>query len=118
MAEQEDHDRAGTMSVKDMQGWLQEEIRDSAKAHELRVKDATEFVRAYAEGKLSPEQAMERMARHDARWGEALYGTSAIPGLSDEAILKTIDTARAESHDNEINVRLQKPPGSWGDRSR
>lgn len=99
MDDQEAHDRAGTLSVKDMQGWLRDEIRDSAKAHELRVKDATAFVTEYTEGKLTPEQAMDRLVEHDRRWGEALPGATASPGLSDEAIVQQIDKARDELSD-------------------
>jgi hypothetical protein len=94
MTDQEDHDHTGTMSVKDMQSWLQHEIRDSAKAHELRVKGATEFVTAYAEGRLTPEQAEAALVRHDHRWGEALFGASAAEGTPDNEILNAIDRAR------------------------
>ena len=91
MTDREFDSRDGTLSVKDMQDWLRQEIRDSAKAHELRIKGATEFVTAYSEGKLTSEQAMEALLRHDLRWGEALYGASAAEGKTDEAILNAID---------------------------
>jgi hypothetical protein len=96
MTDQEEHDRAGTLSVRDMQEWLKDEVRDSAKAHELRVKDATELVTAYAEGKLTTEQAMERMVQFDHRWGEALFGSAARPGIPNETILQEIDAARED----------------------
>jgi hypothetical protein len=83
-----------TLSPEEMQGWLKEEIRDLAKAHELRIKEATDFVTAYASGKISPEEATERLLRYDRRWGEALYGATASTDLSDEAILSAIDRAR------------------------
>jgi hypothetical protein len=94
VTDQESHDLAGTLSVRDMQDWLRQEVRDSAKAHELRIRGATEFVTAYADGRVTTEQAMEALVRHDRRWGEALYGASAIEGKSDEAILNAIDKAR------------------------
>jgi len=117
MTDQEDHDRAGTMSVKDMQGWLQEELRDSAKAHELRDKDATEFVTAYAEGKLTPEEVSQRLYEYDRRWGEALYGASTSAGLSDEEILRRIDEARDEAFGNRTH-RLADESLKKSDRSR
>lgn len=83
-----------TLSPQEMQGWLRDEIRDSAKAHELRAKEATEFVTAYASGKISAEEAEERLYQYDKRWGEALYGATASPGVSDEAIVRAIDKAR------------------------
>jgi hypothetical protein len=94
MADQESHDRDGTLTVQEMQDWLTSQIRDSAKAHELRIRGATELVSAYAEGKLTPKQAMDGLVRHDVRWGEALFGTSAFPNLSDQQILEAIDKAR------------------------
>ena len=82
------------MTPEEFQEWLKDEIRDSAKAHELRVQNATAFVTAYAEGKLTPEEAQDKLLAYDRRWGEALYGASVVPGLSDEAILQQIDAAR------------------------
>lgn len=97
MADDEAPAHTNTLSVQDLQGWLKEEIRDCDKAHELRVKEATEFVTAYAAGKLSPSEAMQRLLQYDRRWGEALYGATASPGISDEQILKAIDLACDEA---------------------
>ena len=83
-----------TLTVEDMQRWLQDEIRDSAKAHELRVKDARDFVDAYSSGKISSVKLEERLLKYSRRWGEALYGSSASNGLTDDAILNAIDRAR------------------------
>lgn len=112
MTTQDEHDKAGTMSVKDMQGWLREEIRDSAKAHELRVKDATELVTAYADGQLTTEEAMERLNQHDRRWGEALFGASAFPGLTDKEILDRIDAARTEQFEGPRKPFSERTQGS------
>src|ERR1017187_10567033 len=84
------------LSPKDMQKWALQEIKDSAKAHELRVKSATELATAYALGELTPAQARERFLRHDHRWGEALPGTYAFKDSSDEQILAAIDKTRGE----------------------
>jgi hypothetical protein len=101
-----------TLSPQEMQGWLREEIRDSAKAHELRVKEATEFVTAYASGKISAEEAADRLHQYDKRWGEALYGATASPGVSDEAIVRAIDKARETAfgrHTERFGNRPQGP---------
>jgi hypothetical protein len=97
MSEQDRRGDEEFMSPKEMAGWLREEIRDSQKAWELRVKDATAFVNAYAAGELSAKEANEKMLAYDRRWGEALFGASAGAGITDEAILKTIDAAREDS---------------------
>jgi hypothetical protein len=94
MADKESKQDKDFMSPEELKRWLEEEIRDSAKAHELRVKDATEFVTAYASGRISPEQAEEHLRRYDRRWGEALYGATVGKNSSDESILQAIDTAR------------------------
>jgi hypothetical protein len=103
MTDQEDHDRSDTMSVKDMQEWLQEQIRDSERAHELRIKEASGFVSEYAQGKLTHEQAIERMKQYDLRWGAPLFGASAAPGISDEEIVQTMDQLQREH-----NARLRE----------
>ena len=87
-----------SLSPEEMQGWLEQEIRDSAKAHELRTKEATEFVTAYIAGRITPDQAMRCMVDYDRRWGEALFGTSAFPKMSDANILREIDKARDEMY--------------------
>jgi hypothetical protein len=83
------------LSPKEMQDWLLQEVRDSAKAFELRVKEATEIASAYAQGQLSPKEAHERCWHYQQRWGEALYGTTAGDNVSDKTILEAIDEARA-----------------------
>lgn len=101
-----------TLSPEELTVWLKQEIRDSDKAHELRVKEATGFVTAYASGKLSPEEAADCLYRYDKRWGEALFGASASPGLSDEAILSTIDKARDEMSGDHAGRFLSELRGS------
>jgi hypothetical protein len=109
------------MSVQEMQGWLRDEIRDSAKAHELRTKDATQLVEEYAAGKLTPEEATQRVTAYDRRWGgEALFGTAARDGVTDEQIVAEIDRARAVSLDPEGFRRANLQRGRTGkpDQSR
>jgi hypothetical protein len=96
MADKESPQDKGFLTPEEFQHWLKDEIRDSAKAHELRVKDATAFVTAYAEGKLSPEEANDHLMQYDRRWGEALFGATTGQNVSDAEILLTIDSARDE----------------------
>lgn len=97
------------LSPDEMKGWLAQEIRDSAKAHELRVREATDFVTAYASGKIGAEEASARLLRYDRRWGEALPGVTTTESLSDERILEAIDRAREQESFSE------KP---WATRTR
>jgi hypothetical protein len=117
MADNESPQGKDLMTPEEFQGWLKQEIRDSAKAHELRVKDATAFVTAYSEGKLTPEEAEEHLYRYDRRWGEALCGTMASPGTSDEAILRAIDKARDEML-GKHTARLSSMPPETDEHSR
>jgi len=94
VAERDAQNTSDTLSVQEMQGWLREEVRDSAKAHELRTKEATQFVEDYAAGRLTGEQAMDRLYAYDLRWGDVLPGTTATPGKPDDQILSEIDEAR------------------------
>lgn len=94
MKDKESPQDKGFLTPEEFQGWLREQIRDSAKAHELRVKEATAFVTEYTAGKLTPEEANDHLVRYDQRWGEALYGATVGKNSSDESILQAIDTAR------------------------
>jgi len=78
-------------SPKALREWLAQEVRDVTRASELRLRDATEFVTAYASGKLTPEEADERWWRYQDRWGEALPGVFFSETKTDEQIVETID---------------------------
>ena len=109
------------MTPEELKDWLAQEIRDSAKAHELRTKEVTEFVAAYSAGNISAEEAVERFRRYDKRWGEALYGVSAFPGTSDDEIVRAIDAAREEmlsggSHSSRLSRRNNPRSGSGTSR--
>jgi hypothetical protein len=114
--------RPDLMTTEEFQGWLKQEIRDSAKAHELRIKDATAFVTAYTEGKLTAEEAQEHLYRYDRRWGEALFGTTVWEGTTDSDILTAIDRSRHESFDPQGFRRgvknVNRPQGNATDKSR
>jgi hypothetical protein len=77
------------LSPDDMRQWLRQEIADSAKALELRLKEATAFVTAYGAGKITPEEANEKQWQYLQRWGEPLPPRGA--STSDEQILAAID---------------------------
>lgn len=79
------------LSVTDVQGWLRQEIMDITKAAELRMKQASEIVLAYAKGELTPEETSQRLFEYDERGVSALRGATAQTHLSDEEILQRMD---------------------------
>jgi hypothetical protein len=90
-----DQDEIEHFSPKDMREWVQQEIKDSAKAHQLRTKELESLATAYEAGKLTPAQADEAKGRYEHRWHEALPGAYALDHLTDEQILAKMDAARA-----------------------
>jgi hypothetical protein len=81
-------------SPKEMRQWAEQEIKDVNKAAELRIREVNEIVRAYSGGEITPEKAGELQFKYDHRWGEALRGTNAVEGRTDEQILAAIDSTR------------------------
>jgi hypothetical protein len=117
MADEDTTEKPDYLTPKDIQKWALQEIADSTKAHELRVKDVTEFATAYALGELTPAQAEERFARHDHRWGEALPGASAVKNTTDEKILAAIDKGRGEfTPPEQLREEFQKRFGKRSER--
>jgi hypothetical protein len=83
-------------TLEEVRQWLQREVGHVMKEAELRVKDATDFVTAYATGKISAKEAAERMSRYDGRWGEAsLIVAMPHEGMTNEEILRRLDLDRA-----------------------
>ena len=91
MATDDPPEQPDYLSPKDMRNWLGREIKDATKALELRVREVTDFVTAYAQGELTPEEADERHSRYYHRWGESLPGVAASETLTDGEILAAID---------------------------
>lgn len=82
------------LSPKDMRQWAEQEIKDVNKAAELRIREVNEIVRSYSAGEITPEKADELQYKYTCRWGEALRGTNAVEGMTDEKILAAIDGTR------------------------
>ncbi len=81
------------LTTVEMRQWLQREVREVLKATELRVKDATEIVTAYAVGDLTPQAAMERFDQYNKRWNEPIPGIVTSEGMTDDEILQRRDAA-------------------------
>lgn len=98
----------------EMREWLQREVRDVLKSSELRIKDATDFVTAYATGALSPEIAMERLHQYDNRWREPILGVSIEEGMTNEEILRLRDKAALEPETDWAKHFRQRGPKEKG----
>ena|ERR1700685_1455946 len=87
-------DEDDKLTPEDMVGWLQQEIRDLSKATELRIKDATDFVTAYALGKITEEEIRQRRMAYLYRWGEEpVPGVDVQEGMTNEEVIKRLDAA-------------------------
>jgi hypothetical protein len=88
-------DDGETYSPQDLRDWLRQEIRDLTKATELRLKDATDFVTAYAVGEIDAEEAARRLNRYQSRWGDSpIRGQATTEEMSNDEILKQIDASQ------------------------
>jgi hypothetical protein len=82
------------LSPKEMRQWAEQELKDVARAAELRTREIHSLAEDYAAGRISPQQADERKDRYEHRWGEALRGCITTEGMTDEQILAKIDSTR------------------------
>ena len=101
-------DESEHLSVEDMQKWLQQEVADLAKATELRTKEATGFVTAYASGAISAKEAERRFTEYGERWPEALPGTHSFKGAKDDELLAEIDETRRPDFIERFRARTDR----------
>jgi len=94
MGGRDDTESPYQLTVEGMRGWLEREKADVAKATELRIAEATNFVEAFARKEISQDELENRTYEYSRRWGEALPGVGRSRSLSDEEILKRIDATR------------------------
>jgi hypothetical protein len=96
-----------TLTPDDMRNWLRQEVSELSKAMELRVQDATDFVTAYALGKLTPAQAQARLNRYQDRWGdEVIPGVSTDERMTNAEIIERLDQALASEAERIHGRRL------------
>jgi hypothetical protein len=95
-----------------MRGWLKREIADIDRAKELRVKEASGLVEAYALGEISQDELQQRMYEYSCRWGEPLPGVPRSEGLSDEQILARINQTRVLQGELEPDFLKRRRPRS------
>lgn len=91
------HTQSGTprdRTAAEVRDWLLQEIKDSSKACELRIREAVSLANSYALGEISAEQAEERLWKYEQRWGEALPGAYVAGDTADVQIVEAIDTAK------------------------
>jgi hypothetical protein len=97
-------------TVEDMTSWLHQETLELTKAMELRMKEATDFVSAFASGRITAQEAENRLQRYQDRWGDsAVPGVTIVEGMTDEDILKKLD--------QRIDPEVRRLPW-WQERDR
>lgn len=87
-------DDPGDPTPADMRKWLEQEVRNCHKALELRLREATQFVKAYEDGRSSWEETIACQMKYEDRWGESLPGTRAREGVTDKQLIEEIDETR------------------------
>lgn len=101
-------------SPDDMAAWMAQEVRDSAKAFELRVREATQLAAEYSAGRLSEAEAIERLSKYDKRWGEALFGTSVAEGITDGGTGRANRRSQSPPHSGKRIGRFDQRKKRWG----
>ena len=86
------------MTPTEMRHWLAQEMRDVIKEMELRLKDATEFATAYISGMIDAKEATARLRRYENRWGDPMRGVCTNEEMTNEEILKHLDTSLEEKN--------------------
>ena len=80
-----------------MRNWLRQEIADLSKAMELRIRDATDFVTAYAVGEITAKEAAARLDGYLDRWGDdTIPGVKVTDRMTNEEIIQRSDKARSD----------------------
>ena len=86
-----------TLTRDEMRSWLEQEVRDLTKATELRLRDATDFVLAYALGKITGKEAMERLSIYGSRWGDSpIPGVYTDKSMTDDEIIRRLEEGKRE----------------------
>jgi len=107
-----DEDEFGPITPGNMVEWLRQEIRDISKATELRLQDATDFVTAFATGKISEEQLSNRLSIYHDRWGEEpIPGVRTDDKMTNEDIIQRLDNALPKSVRETIKKKLGTTSG-------
>jgi hypothetical protein len=88
------------LSLEEMRYWLEIEIKSAQLAAERRIREATGLVQDYAAGKLSGDDANQRLLEHESRWGLGARNP-------DVELRYEIDEARDQIHRQRLT---QKPP--------
>jgi hypothetical protein len=88
MAESRDDE----LTPEELASWLRLEVAAIAKATELRIAEATEFVTERALGRLTAREAQDRLLRYQDRWGDSpVPGVTVNEDMTNEQILKKLD---------------------------
>jgi hypothetical protein len=98
------------LTPADMLHWLKDEASLVAKAAEMRIREATDLVTAYATGEITAAEANKRFYGYSRRWGDAIYGVSSTEGKTDKQIRKEMDEARDGTWEKKVLGRTRRQP--------
>ena len=85
------------LTVKDSKAWLEQELRDLARAHRLRVEEATFLTTEYEAGRLSAREAEEHMAEYIDKWGDSpVPGVATTDNMTDREVFQKMDDHRTK----------------------
>jgi hypothetical protein len=109
------------ITVNEMLSMFNDEVTNVTKGAELRLRDFSTLLKEYVAGNISPEQATDRMVRHQEKWGDAVPGVYSVEGKSDEELLAAVETHAGSFRTSaEIETKYQdavgRPSGQWRSR--
>jgi hypothetical protein len=79
------------LTQHDMLDWLRLEVAKIMKEADMRTREATEIVTAYAIGEINAREANSRLDAYNTQWGDALKGISLQPNMTDADVHKAMN---------------------------
>lgn len=84
----------GNLTPADMRLWLREETATVNIAAKRRIEEATALVEEYTSGKLTPDEADERLQVYMSRWPARIARNEELENSIEEAAQKRSGTTR------------------------
>lgn len=79
-------------NLNELLEWYGLEVEDVSKAAQLRIQEATKLIDDLAKGRISLEEASDRVGDYSDRWRDVFYrGVRHVRGMTDEQIYKAMD---------------------------
>ena len=78
------------LTQHEMLDWLRQEVGKVMKEADMRTREATELVAAYASGEITAREANKRLDDYGMRWGDALKGIDLEANMTDADVHKAM----------------------------